>query len=179
MLKEQSSVERIRWAKYTTKAIDLRVMCEVDSDKLSMIVAEVPKTMQFSISKERLADDPAARGYSYKQGLRDNLLQVTIKDRTIIYDLEPSTKKMPSAEEEEKKAMDDGRLCDPQELFLLNATSHFIPLHKYVEVGVKIVKVKEAPNNEGFLIDQIITNRCKDSCLYRQDRLVYTDKPTD
>ena len=74
MVKEQSSVERIRWAKYTTKAIDLRVMCEVDSDKLSMIVAEVPKTMQFSISKERLADDPAARGYSYKQGLRDKLL---------------------------------------------------------------------------------------------------------
>lgn len=65
-------------------------MCEADSDKLSMIVAEVPKTMQFSISKEKIADDPASRGYSYKQGLRDNLLQVTIKDRTILYDLEPS-----------------------------------------------------------------------------------------
>ena len=64
-------------------------MCEADSDKLSMIVAEVPKTMQFSISKEKIADDPASRGYSYKQGLRDNLLQVTIKDRTILYDLEP------------------------------------------------------------------------------------------
>ena len=72
-----------------------------------------------------------------------------------------------------------GDVCQPQELFLLNATSHFIPLHKYVEVGLKIIKVKEAPNNEGFLIDQIITNRCKDSCLYRQDRLVYTEKPID
>ena len=72
-----------------------------------------------------------------------------------------------------------GDVCQPQELFLLNATSHFIPLHKYVEVGLKIIKVKEAPNNEGFLIDQIITNRCKDSCLYRQDRLVYSEKPID
>ena len=87
--KSQTTVSRIRWKTYKTKAIDLRVMCESDSDKLSMILAEVPKTLQFSISKEKMADDPSNRGFSFLQGLRDNLLQVTIRDRTIIYDLEP------------------------------------------------------------------------------------------
>lgn len=37
-------VSRIRWKKFVTRAIDLRVMCEADSDKLGMILTEVPKT---------------------------------------------------------------------------------------------------------------------------------------
>jgi len=73
-------------------------MCESDSDKLSMILSEVPKSMQFSIQKDLSKDKSAAqqlldRGYSYKQDLRDSLLQITIKDRTIIYDLDPDAKK--------------------------------------------------------------------------------------
>ena len=70
-------------------------------------------------------------------------------------------------------------MCEPQELFLLNATSHFIPLHMYVEVGLKVIKCKENPAADGYLVDQIITNRCKDSCLYSQHRLVYQDKQLD
>lgn len=41
----------------------------------------------------------------------------------------------------------------PKELFLLNATSHFIPLHKYVEVGLKLIKCKENLNSDGYLVD--------------------------
>lgn len=140
--KEQIVVERIRWKKFTTTAIDLRVMCESDSDKLSMILSEVPKSMQFSIQKDLSKDKSAAqqlldRGYSYKQDLRDSLLQITIKDRTIIYDLDPDAKK--SKEESKEVTVKN----EPKELFLLNATSHFIPLQMYVEVGLKIIKCKD------------------------------------
>lgn len=55
--------------------------------------------------------------------------------------------------EETEKDDIDSNLSNPQELFLLNATSHFIPIQKYVEVGLKIVKVRDAPNNDGFLCD--------------------------
>lgn len=37
-------VSGIRWKKFVTRAIDLRVMCEADSDKLGMVLTEVPKT---------------------------------------------------------------------------------------------------------------------------------------
>lgn len=40
-------------------------MCEADSDKLSMILSEVPKTMQFSVKKDRSGEE-ADRGYSFK-----------------------------------------------------------------------------------------------------------------
>lgn len=85
-------VSGIRWKKFVTRAIDLRVMCEADSDKLGMVLTEVPKTTQFSVMKDR-SENEADRGYSYKQGLRDSLLQITIRDRTIVYDLDPIEKK--------------------------------------------------------------------------------------
>ena len=93
-------------------------------------------------------------------------MQITIKDRTIIYDLDPVEKKA-KWEEESKGPVEEVESKEPKEIFLLNATSHFIPLDKYVEVGLKLIKCKENLNSNGYLVDSVVTNRCKDSCLYR------------
>ena len=72
--------------------------------------------------------------------IRDNLLQVTVRDKIIIYDIstEPA-----------------------QEIFFFNATSQFIDPERYVESGLKMVEAKEDPSEEkdGYIINQIITNR--------------------
>lgn len=64
-------------------------------------------------------------------------------------------------------------------MFLLNASSQFIAIDKYVEVGVKVFRCRENPLYEGYLVEQVLTNRCKDICLYRQDRLLFSDKLVD
>lgn len=94
-----------------------------------MYLCEVPKTTHFSISEE--VDDEDSLGAPTR---RDNLLQVTVRDRTILYDLAPE---------------------EPMELFFLNASSQFIAPQKYVEAGVKIVRCQEDPTpaKDGYLID--------------------------
>ena len=42
---------KIVWKSYETRIIDLKVMCETDVDKYSMILSEVPTSTQFSIPK--------------------------------------------------------------------------------------------------------------------------------
>ena len=53
-----------------------------------MLLAEVPKNLRFSLAQKEIKEDKS-KSYQHQQGLIDNLLQVTVKDRTIIYDLEP------------------------------------------------------------------------------------------
>ena len=95
-----------------------------------MYLSEVPKTTHFSISQEK-EESKDSEGTPMR---RDNLLQVTVRDRTILYDLAPE---------------------NPQELFFLNASSQFIAAGKYVEAGVKIVRCQEdpSPEKDGYLID--------------------------
>jgi len=42
----------IRWENYTTRTIDLRVMCETDLDSFNTYLCEVPKSTQLSIIRE-------------------------------------------------------------------------------------------------------------------------------
>ena len=75
----------------------------------------MPTSTQFSIPKNFVKN-----ALDSEPEVRDNLLQVTIRDRTILFDL---------SEEE------------PEEVFFMNACSQFISPPMYVESGLKIVRV--------------------------------------
>lgn len=128
----------------TTTIIELHVMVENDADKLNTYLSEVPKSTQLSTYRD---------SETKQIMMRDNLLQVCVKDRIIIFDLKPEV---------------------PQEVCFFNATNQFIDPHAYVETGIKIVHCEEDPSKEkdGHLVTQIVTNRNQDICFIRQERRI-------
>ena len=72
--------------------------------------------------------------------LNERLLQVTVKDRTILYSLaEPG---------------------NPKELMIFDATRQFISVEDYVQTGFGIIQAYEDPTEirDGWLLDKIIYN---------------------
>ena len=58
-------------------------------------------------------------------------MQATVHDRTILFDLSEK---------------------EPEEIFFLNASSHFVVPQMYVEAGVKIVKSTRDPHSHKKII---------------------------
>lgn len=91
-------------------------MCDNDGDKYSMKLTESPKSFQFSESKDEEIDFNKNEPKILK-----SLLQVTVKDRLIIYNIEQQ-----EDEEENSKI---------QELVVFNATRQFMDPENFVESG--------------------------------------------
>jgi hypothetical protein len=68
-----------------TRVIDLRIVAENDSDSFKTILSEVPFSTQLSMYQVPLKKN------SFGLGLRENLLQITVSDRTIVFDINHST----------------------------------------------------------------------------------------
>ena len=116
------NVELMTWMSYKTIIINLRTIAENEMDCYKTILSEVPYSTQLSIveSKEKVSKkkkksskDKQTSGIS----LKENLLQITIGDRIIIYDLTSGK---------------------PQEITFFNATSQLIHANRYVDSGIKI-----------------------------------------
>lgn len=88
-------VKLLTWVKMKTDIIDLTVFHETEADSYKTILEEVPFAPQLTLMDN---DDSQFK-------LRENLLQATINDKIIIFDLSQSP---------------------PQEIFFLNASSQFI-----------------------------------------------------
>ena len=73
----------ISWEHFITRTIDLSVLCESDADCYNTHLAEVPKSTQLSINRSNEQADREAGDIK----LRQNLLQVTVRNNTIIYDI--------------------------------------------------------------------------------------------
>lgn len=71
-------IKLIKWISLSTSVIDLSVFYENESDLFKTILQEVPFNPNLSVIKDK---------ESGKIGLRDNLLQVTILDKIIIFDI--------------------------------------------------------------------------------------------
>jgi len=84
---------------------------DTDADCFNKFLSEVPKSTQLSIIR-----DSSNKG---EITFRDNLLQVTVKDSIIIFDI--------------TRAL-------PQEIFYFNASHQFIDPTMYVETAIKIVE---------------------------------------
>ena len=129
-MSSESDVEFVRWIPCKTRVIDLSIIAENDADCYKTMISEVPFSTQLSIveSEEQDLKDQARKGIS----LRENLLQITIADRIIIYDL---------------------GLENPQEISFFNATNLFIKAEMYVDPGIKISQCVEdpSPEKDGFL----------------------------
>lgn len=90
----------IQWEHYETRVINLNIMCETEADRVSMSLLELPKNLAFSVIK---ADDQECNYEELKQPeIRENLLQVTVRDRILVLDLAKPI---------------------PQEIFFMNASS--------------------------------------------------------
>jgi hypothetical protein len=61
-----------------TRVINLSIIAEKDADCYKTMLSEVPFSTQLSINEEKKDDL-----------LKEDLLQITIADRIIIYDLSP------------------------------------------------------------------------------------------
>ena len=127
-------------------------MCDnPDADKYCMKLTEMPKSVQYSISKEDAID------FSVKEPtILTNLLQVTVKDRIIVFNI--------------GKTMNDGE--KPQEIAVFNASRQFIRPESFVESGFEMIQAYEDPTKakDGYLVDRIIQNRGKELCFAMQDR---------
>lgn len=90
---KETEVALINWIKLETRTINLSDFHVEEADALKMIISEVPYSTTLSV----------IRGKQGKENkFRENMLQVTIQDRIMIFDIS------------QKKA---------QEIFFLNATS--------------------------------------------------------
>ena len=154
------NVELMTWMSYKTIIINLRTIAENEMDCYKTILSEVPYSTQLSIveSKEKVSKkkkksskDKQTSGIS----LKENLLQITIGDRIIIYDLTSGK---------------------PQEITFFNATSQLIHANRYVDSGIKISQCFEdpSPEKDGYLFTQVNSNRSGDICVINQDRRVFS-----
>ena len=123
-------------------------MVENDADKHCLTLSEVPKSAKLSLIRNKDENDK-----EIEPTLNQHLLQVTVRDKTIIFNIESE---------------------EPEEKFFLNATSQFISLNKYFETGLRVFVCQEDQSyaSPGYLISKITTNRCKDLCFLRQDRIL-------
>ena len=134
----------MHWVRLRTRVIQLKVFYENESDSMKTILSEVPFTPSMSVKKE--VD-------SERLFLRDNLLQVTVTDKNIIFDLS---------------------LEVPQEIFFMTATSQFIQPAKYVNPGSVISACTEDSIDRDALLNTIIKmNRSKTMCMIKEDRKVF------
>ena len=93
--------------------------------------------MRFSLIKS--TNDENAESGETQLSFTEDLLQITVKDRTIIYNISEAKE---------------------QELMIFDATRQFISLRNYVQTGFRISQAYEDPSKEvdGYLLDKIIYN---------------------
>jgi hypothetical protein len=75
----------IIWQNLVTKTINLGVMMDSDADAEHKHLSEVPKSTQLSIIRDQKSKIRDSNNKGIK--LRDNLLQVTVRDSIIIFDI--------------------------------------------------------------------------------------------
>ena len=137
-------------------------MMNADSDCQNTFISEVPKSTQLSILDETAQQKSMT--------LRDNLLQIAVRDSIIIYDLTGSGENDVETKKRKK----------PQEIFFFNATKQFIAPERYVETGIKIVEAHEDFTRDGtrsgFMVTEVESNRNGEMCFIKQQNRIYKRK---
>ena len=100
-------------------------MIENEGDRFAMQLTEVPKSAKLSLIRQRGEDGKT----ECEPTLHDNLLQITVRDKTIIFNVDPN---------------------EPEERYFLNATSQFINIENYTEAGPRLVVCNEDTSKLGF-----------------------------
>ena len=118
-------------------------MCDSENDKYAMSLSEMPHNMQYSLDNQEEIDFEKA-----EPTIHENLLQITVKDRTVIYDVGEDV---------------DGVPRKVKEVTFSNAGSQFIKPESFVESGFEINRAYEDPSKakDGYLVDRINQNRSK------------------
>ena len=129
-------------------------MCDNDNDKYAMHLSEMPQNMQYSLDNQEKVD--------FSQGepeLNENLLQIAVKDRIVIFDV--------------GEDIDQNSKRKVKEVSVFFASSQFIGPESFVECGFDMVRAYEDPTKtkDGYLVDKITQNRCKELCFAMQDRV--------
>ena len=144
IMNENPDVTLLKWVQLQTRVIDLSVFHENEADSFKKMLSEVPFSTQLSVIRDK------SNGIQFK----DHMLQITVQDRIIIFDIKSEV---------------------PQEIFFLNATNQFIDPEKYADPGIKISYCKKDNflSRESFLFTEIRSNRNKDLHIISQERKVF------
>ena len=147
--------QKVKWVNFTTRTKDLRIMYDTEADSLNTYLCEAPKSTRIHIERSGAFCDKEKS--KEKISIRDNLLQVCVKDKVVVFDVAS---------------------YDPKEVYFYNGTSQMISIDKFVESGIRLVHCYEDPSKikDGYLVSQILSNRKGDIYYMRQDRFSYSQK---
>ena len=118
-------------------------MCDNENDKYAMTLSEMPQNMLYSLDNQEVVEFE-----THEPTIHENLLQITVRDRTVIYDIGEDVDEVP------RKV---------KEVTFSNAGSQFIRPDSFVESGFEIARAYEDPSKakDGYLVGRINQNRCK------------------
>lgn len=130
--------QNVEWSYHTTATINLEKIIESNTDKLNTHLSELPKSTQLSIARKRATKNGEELSVHY------SLLQITVGNRVIIYDLgvtQEPTIKMVSRKGYcgllrllrcQKRILIQ---TDPEEVLFFNATQQLVDPHFHVDTG--------------------------------------------